>query len=387
MNRNMKNYILLLLFGVTLLNISNAQNYPTFGNEIPVTINGLNFDAMEPFISSDGNTLFFNSLNSGGNTNLYYANRINDSTYNYTGILSGTVDTSSNHLDAVASLDTNHRFYWVSLRDYPNQIQNLHSGIYNGTEVSDLKRVYGDFNIPVFGWIIMDAAISNSGNELYYCNAYFDFINNTCAGLPCDARLGIAQKVNDTTFNKFTNTDSIFSLLNDTNYLVYAPQVSYDGLELYFTRLLKGTFNTQICVAVRSSINNNFSTAQVIHQNNGFVPEGPTISSDKTKLYYHQKNNGGLHKIFLRYRTNAVGSFETNNNSKLKLYPNPVLNQLNLVFDDLENEFIWSIYSIEGQFLCSKKNQNNIEFSNFPKGIYILKVETENSVYFEHIVK
>ena len=41
--------------------------------EVPVTVAGLTFDAMEPFLSPDGITLFFNSLNAGGNTNLYQA--------------------------------------------------------------------------------------------------------------------------------------------------------------------------------------------------------------------------------------------------------------------------------------------------------------------------
>jgi hypothetical protein len=60
---------------------------------------------MEPFISLDGNTLFFNSLNSGGNTNLYYATKVNDSTFNYVGLVGGTYDPSPNHLDAVASIN------------------------------------------------------------------------------------------------------------------------------------------------------------------------------------------------------------------------------------------------------------------------------------------
>ena len=38
--------------------IATGQTYPSYGPEIQVTINGLSFDAMEPFISSDGNYLF-----------------------------------------------------------------------------------------------------------------------------------------------------------------------------------------------------------------------------------------------------------------------------------------------------------------------------------------
>ena len=161
-----------------------SQTYPSFGPEIKVTISGLTFDAMEPFISLDGNTLFFNSLNSGGNTNLYYATKVNDSTFNYVGLVAGTYDPSPNHLDAVASHDSLNNFFWTSLRGYPSPMENLHRGIYSGGNVSNITRVYGDFNIYnfnyPFGWLIMDAAINYQGNLLYFCNAKFDFSNTTC---------------------------------------------------------------------------------------------------------------------------------------------------------------------------------------------------------------
>ena len=377
-------FIQCLLFHFT----SIAQVFPSLGQEKLVTINGLTFDAMEPFLSNDENILFFNSLNAGGNTNLHYSQRVDDSTFTYVGLVDGTVDTSSNHLDAVASMDSTNLFYWVSLRNYPNIIENLHSGYFDGSNVSNVKRVYGNFNIPSIGWIIMDAAVSHGGSLLYYCNAYFDFINNSCgAGIPCSASIGVAQKINDSTFNKLPNTNAIFTQVNDTNYLVYAPQVSHDGLELYFTRLLKNTFNTQVCVAVRNSINDNFSTPQIIHQNNGFAPEGPTINANKTKLYYHQKDGTGIHKIYLRYRTNSVGKAETKMENKLLVYPNPVNEQLNLIIDVPEKEIALSLYSLDGRILYSCQQQKSIDFSEFIKGVYFMEVRTENTIYFHKIIK
>jgi hypothetical protein len=72
-------------------------SYPSFGAEIEVTINGLSFDSMEPFISSDGNYLFFNNLNDGINTKLFYSTKINDSIFNYAGELTGT-NQSTDHI-------------------------------------------------------------------------------------------------------------------------------------------------------------------------------------------------------------------------------------------------------------------------------------------------
>jgi len=87
MFNKIKQLILFCLLLSTLL--VKSQIYPTYGPEMVVTINGLSFDAMEPFISPDGNYLFFNNLNDGVNTKLYYATKVNDLTFNFVGELNG----------------------------------------------------------------------------------------------------------------------------------------------------------------------------------------------------------------------------------------------------------------------------------------------------------
>jgi hypothetical protein len=114
----MKIFLKIILLSFLLISCSSNDTdvddsiqYPSFGSEIEVTINGLLFDAMEPFLSPDGNYLIFNNLNDGINTKLYYATKINDSTFNYAGELTGTNQTTAPHLDAVAGMDTNGNFY------------------------------------------------------------------------------------------------------------------------------------------------------------------------------------------------------------------------------------------------------------------------------------
>ncbi len=80
----MKIYIFLLtLLKNLIFRQCYVQIYPTFGPEKSVAITGLIFDAMKPFISSDGSTLYFNSLNSGANTSLYYATKVNGTSFIY----------------------------------------------------------------------------------------------------------------------------------------------------------------------------------------------------------------------------------------------------------------------------------------------------------------
>lgn len=386
----MKVKIFILTILTTISQDIFSQTYPNFGPEKKVTITGLTFDAMEPFISLDENTLFFNSLNSGGNTNLYYATKVNDSTFNYVGLVGGTYDPSPNHLDAVASIDSLNNFFWVSFRNYPTQMENLHRGIYSGGNVSNITLVYGDFNIYTFnypfGWLIMDAAINYQGDKLYYCNALFDFTNTTCVGLSCEAKLGVAQKVNDSTFNKVPNTDAIFSNVNDTNYLVYAPQLTKDGLELYYTRLQKGTFNTEICVSVRNSVSDTFSLPMVIHSNNGFAPEAATPTTDKQIIYYHQKDASNLYKIFLRYRTVTTG-IEEPTIKKIMAYPNPTKDIINISLSSYDEKFDIEIYSLLGQRILTASTTTIVDVSEFSNGVYFLRIKQNDNYWTTKIIK
>jgi hypothetical protein len=357
---------------------------PTFGPEVKVTISGLNFDAMEPFISSDGNTMFFNSLNSGGNTNLYFASRLNDSTFTFEGLVQGCYDSSANHLDGVASLDSLSNFYWVSLRNYPVSYENLHKGNYNAGSVSNIGRVYGDFNIYSPGWLIMDAAINHTGNELIYCNAYF---NNCNFGMPCEARLGIAQQVNDSTFNKLSNTDSIFSNVNDTNYIVYAPQLTHDGLELYFTRILKNTINSEICVSVRANSNDPFGVPVVIHSNVGFVPEAASPTADKQLIYYHQKDSSGIFHIYLIYRSGASTILEDQLSDKPSIYPIPASEYVYVQLKDGSKNVEFVVMDALKNELLRNANESAIDISSLANGIYFLIVHSRERNWVIKIVK
>jgi len=280
-----------------------AQNYPSFGPEIDVEITGLTFDAMEPFLSADGNYLFFNNVNDGINTKLFYATKINDSTFSFVGELNGTNQSTVSHLDAVADMDANGNFYWTSTRNYPAELNNLFHGSFTAGNVTNIARVQGDFNMNTPGWLVMDHGISLDGQFLYFNNARFD--DTTCQG-PCETTIGIAQKINNTTFNTVPNSATILQHINDSNYIYYAPCISGDDLELYYTRYLKGNITTstlfEICVAVRNNTTAIFSTPKVLFSEPiANLIEAPTLTTNKNIIYYHKKTTDS-HKIVMRYR-------------------------------------------------------------------------------------
>jgi len=352
---------------------------PYFGNEIPVTINNYSLDAMEPFISADGNAIFFNSLNDGNTTSLYYAAKVNDSTFNFAGAVPVVNQTVTPRLDAVPSVDTSNNFYWVSTRDYPGNFDNLHRIRFLQVGYTNFGRVYGNIYIYSPGWIIMDAAINYSGNTLIYCNAFF----NSCPfGLPCKSALALAQKNNDSTFTKWLNSGSLLSNVNDTaNYIIYAPQLSKDELELYYTRALKNIPQTEICVSVRSNANSAFGLPYVLIPMSSTAPEGPTITTDKSKLYYHKKS-GGFYKLFLRYKTGMVNIDENADESKIKVFPNPNYGILNIHNAGCSTVYIYNKF---GELIKVTSSQT-LDLSDLSDGIYNLKIVSEKQILTKKII-
>ena len=130
-------------------------------------------------------------------------------------------------------------------------------------------------------------------------------IDANCQG-PCETTIGIAQKNNTSTFSTLSNSASILQNINDANYISYAPCISSDNLELYFSRYLKGQITSgtifEICVSVRNNSLSEFSIPKVLFSEViSNLIEAPTLTVDKNIIYYHRKTSDS-HKIMMRYR-------------------------------------------------------------------------------------
>lgn len=382
----------LLLVLVVLLSVETVrcQTYPSYGPEINVTINGLTFDAMEPFISPDGNYLFFNNLNDGINTKLYYALKVNDSTFNLIGEINGTNQPFPPHLDAVADMDSLNNFYWTSTRNYPAVLENLFHGKFSNGNVTNIGRVYGNFNKNIPGWLVMDHSISYDGQFLYFNNARFD--GDICQGV-CETEMGIAEKVNDSTFNKLSSSDFILQNIVDTNYNYYAPCISRDNLELYYTRYPRDsiTLNTlfEICVAVRTTPADRFSIPKVLFSALiSELIEAPTLTYDKQIIYYHKKTFSS-HKIVMRYRQDPLSVINQSNiEVPITVFPNPSRDKINIKTDNSFLKLKVSLYTILGELIKTTNNQTEeIDISFLPAGAYFMKIESDKKFLIKKIIK
>lgn len=84
---------------------------------------------------------------------------------------------------------------------------------------------------------------------------------------------------------------------------------------------------------------------------------------------------------------NTLGDGIAELKSSLKLYPNPIENQL-YIEDDTEIEDL-TIFNILGVTIYRKSNfhETNIDFSNYSSGTYIVKIKNKNGESYRRVIK
>jgi hypothetical protein len=244
-----------------------------------VTIRGYSGDAMEPHITRDGRFLLFNNLNQPpADTNLYYAERIDDLTFQYRGEIAGVNTTA---LEAVPTTDRAGNLYFTSTRSYPQTFSTIYSGKFANGRVSDVRLVPG-ISRGRPGMVNFDVEVSPDGGTLYFVDSQFE------NGRPLWARLVIASKRPEG-FVRAPDSDHVLYRVNSEG-LEYAPCISADGLTLFFTRGHLGLRRSgaSIFVAMRAALGAPFAKPQRLPIA-GFV-EGPALSPDQKSLYFHRRD-------------------------------------------------------------------------------------------------
>jgi hypothetical protein len=249
--------------------------YRGFGAPQRVTIRGYADHAMEPFISRDGRHLFFNNSNDPKvDTNLHYAARVDDLTFDYRGEVKGA---NSAALDGVASMDRSGNFFFVSTRSYAQSLSTLYRGRFADGTVAGVELVR-DVSLNRPGMLIFDAEVSPGGEVLFIVDGEF-------RGGPVPRSADIAVAVRDGSVFRRHPASAEFMRKVNTAALEYAPSVSADLLELFFTR----ASGRQLAIyrSARRSRDEPFGVAERIASITGHV-EAPSLSGDGRSLYYHR---------------------------------------------------------------------------------------------------
>lgn len=262
-----------------LLFSPGLNDYTAFSNPQQIIINGYTGDAMEPFISRDGATLFFNdTLN---NKDLYYATFDTGTTVQFPVPISAI---NSPAVDGVPTIDINDIFYYVSAKNYDpanSKYDTLYSGTWTGSTVTGSAPLSSLALTPPL--LFFDIEVSRDGSTLYLSVGAFP----PGSTFPSAADIHIAV-ASDGGFTLVPNSASIMANVNSDK-LEYAPAISASGLELFFTRLDLGTGQAGIYRSVRAHAGSGFGAPQLVSAITGFV-EGPALSPDERSLYYHRLN-------------------------------------------------------------------------------------------------
>lgn len=261
------------------------RKYTAFGHPERITIRGYRGHAMEPFISRDGRYLFFNNSNDPSvNTNLYYAERINDVTFKYKGEIKG-VNTEA--LEGVPTMDRDGNFYFISTRSYKETLSTIYHGRFSGGTVTSVGLVPG-ISEKRLGQVNFDVEVSADGDTLYFVDGIF-------SGKPVPEKADLAIAARDGSgFQRLKKSNALLKNIN-TDALEYAACISPDELELFFTRL--GEDGVAIYRSTRQIVAQPFDPPERLVALEGFV-EAPTLTADGQSLYYHKKAG----ELFVIYR-------------------------------------------------------------------------------------
>jgi hypothetical protein len=285
-----------------------------WSNETPIEIQGYVGNAMEPKVSEDQITLFFNNK-TGDDTqmDIHYALKTDPTNfpnrYVYKGTLTGTVQAGA--LDGVPAIDRFANFYFVSLRDYGTNYQTLYSGttaVVAGPalEIQNVAQADSAVTRAQLYMVDMDVDVSWDGTLLVVSRA--DFTSGQ--GYPDSSYLALfdvpfVSGTSTRTAALKANSSTLLANVNLSECRVYAATLSDDLLELYYTVFPRTTNFTanefKLVVAKRNNTSEAFGAGQIITAVTGELVEGPVITRNdggKT-LFYHRKDTvSGDFKIY-----------------------------------------------------------------------------------------
>lgn len=261
-------------------------------------------NVQEPFISRDGQYLFFNTAGIENEKDLLFAKwDVNQSSFVFQGEIQDV--NTPNDLEGNPTMDAYSNFFYINNRVAPAWIS---SGVFDPDTMSIINNISisGPPSIEVSGstaTVNMGVEVSSDGNTLYFSRAVFLNAGESNQTISASNIL-FAQKINGAFVYDETTADRIMQNINTNENLEYAACISKDELEFYFTRTLVSSIanptpDSQIMRAVRTDTTETFSLPKPV----GGIPnhikfvEAPTIYGDV--LYYHQFDNGvaNLYKV------------------------------------------------------------------------------------------
>jgi Tol biopolymer transport system component len=205
-------------------------------------------------------------------------------------------------VESSPSLTVQDALFFTSLRDYPQRVATLYEGRFVDGHLTDVRPLAGNLYRREPLWASLDPDLTPDGDVLYFVQGRFGGTSG-----PRDMDLRVARRVGGE-YQLEPRSDEILGQINTAEHLEYAPAISPDNLELFFTRAERSSGQvvaTHIFRAVRSQASDSFGVPEIVGAISGFV-EAPSLSGDGRSLYYHKKD-GGRFVVYRVTRGEAEG--------------------------------------------------------------------------------
>lgn len=186
----------------------------------------------------------------------------------------------------------------------------------------------------------------------------------------------------DTSYKIIQTTDNGYAIVGstvsgDTN---SNSLRNYGGINIWFLKLNSSGITQEQRSYGGSS--NDFGRSIQQDSSGNYIISGYTSSNN----YLVNCNHSQLYSFdgwIFKINSNLLDTNEINLSKKIKIFPNPAIAEINVVFDSSFSNKIYSIYDGIGRNVQNGKlsNENSsINILNLSKGIYILKIKGENDL-------
>lgn len=223
-----------------------------------------------------------------------------------------------------------------------------------------------------------DQLVNAGGTSCVICVGAVDF-NDAIAGFSSvgpSTWTDVAQ-YNDYPYSSGSSTD--IGLIRPD---VCAPGVNIKSLDFSTTNgycLKNGTSMATPCVAG--------VIALMLSKDHELTPAeiDEILENTAVPLSAHKSNDFGSGRIDALAAVNMVGHLDVdeNHNDEISVYPNPADDIVNVLGCNGKIELM----DINGQVTVINVENNKIDVSNLPSGVYLMKIETSESIFYKKLIK
>lgn len=260
--------------------------------------NGQPINVEEPFVRVHDNRVFlYFSDRVGEERDLHFAMWMPSGFY-YLGRLIGV--NSATGIEGAPSIDPSGHFYFTD-SGMPGLIAHGTLSTTWPGAVSGVGQIVGMPPMSIADNVVygnMDIGVSPTETfAILSRGAWF----LPASGLPAAADLWYLRRYTPTFMVHASNETAHFlGALNTPDKLEYAPEISSDGLHIYYTQTTANPLTSAIMTASRTSVALPFGApTAIIGPTDTALVEGPTVMPANDRIFYHRVSlTGGPSKLF-----------------------------------------------------------------------------------------